>query len=145
MNAQSSRKLNLLKLSVPFYFSPPLEKNAGTVVSTTEGDKDLTWMNGVWEGLAYQKNTNETWIIRLTVDKDRYSIAYPSFPCRGTLALIGWGQNVAKFREKITYGRCVDNGEVDVQRLNSSQIAFRYAEPGSTKIDSSATLDRVVH
>jgi hypothetical protein len=50
----------------------------------------------------------------------------------------------AKFKEKITYGvsRCVDNGDIIIERISDSQIAFKYIEPNSTVVMASTVLNK---
>ena len=103
-----------------------------------------TWLNGTWTGTGYQIDNNETWTMRLTVTGGKYSIDYPSLKCGGVWKVMGVGSSVATFREHITYGKdlCTDRGKVTIERLNSSQIDFRYSNPGKPEITASAILKK---
>jgi hypothetical protein len=100
--------------------------------------------DGIWEGTGYQRNPNENWTIKLTVQNDTYRIDYPSLSCGGEWKLISRDKCAVTFREKLTYGqkRCVDNVTVTMQKLNDSQIAVWYIEPNRTRVNSNAVLDR---
>jgi len=102
------------------------------------------WLNGTWEGTGYQMDADETWTMRLTVKGNRYLIEYPSLKCEGRwrpLRLRSW---TMRFREKITSGidECKDNGSVVIQRLSRKQIAYRYADQGTSEVSASAILNR---
>ena len=83
-----------------------------------------SWLNGTWEGAAYQRDIKSSWTMRLVAEGDKYSIEYPSLSCGGEWILVSKDSNRARFRERITYGKkqCVNNGNVFIERLNDSQI-----------------------
>ncbi len=102
------------------------------------------WLNGTWEGTGYQMDTESTWTIRLTVDRGKHTIEYPSLKCGGRwqpLRLTNW---VGEFRERISFGLedCVNGGRVTIQRLNGRQVSFRFSYRGTNQISASAILNR---
>lgn len=107
-------------------------------------DIKTSWLEGVWEGAAYQINTQTTWTIKLTVRNDTYSVEYPSLDCGGNWILVDSSGKTAKFKERITFGlsRCVDNGYATIERISDSQIQFKYNEPNSTVVVASAVLNK---
>lgn len=108
----------------------------------TECNKRCYWLNGTWEGKAYQSNTKTSWTLKLTAQDNSYSIEYPSLSCGGNWYLVSQDSRTARFKERITYGadKCVDNGNVLIERIDPSQVAFRYTLPDSTDVVASATL-----
>lgn len=106
--------------------------------------KGNTWLNGEWTGTGYQIDTDSTWTMRLTVNGRRFKIEYPSLKCGGKWTLLAASTRTAWLREKITSNpqECADNGSVVIQRLNRSQVAFRYQNAGSKEFSASAILNR---
>jgi hypothetical protein len=106
--------------------------------------KAKPWLDGVWEGAAYQINTNTTWSIKLTVRNNTYLVEYSSLSCGGNWTLVDKTSTRATFKEKITYGvgKCVDDGGIIIERISDSQIAFKYLEPNSTEVMASAILNK---
>jgi hypothetical protein len=102
------------------------------------------WLEGIWEGTAYQSNTRENWTIKVTVHNGTYRIDYPSLSCGGEWKLISMDASTAKFKEKLTYGQdsCVNDGNVTIQKLNNFQVAYWYVEPNQTRVTAIAVLDR---
>ena len=119
--------------------TPPSEAS-----STMPTNVNARWLDGVWEGAAYQINAKTTWTIKLTVQNNTYFIEYPSLSCGGEWVLVDKGFSRTKFKEKITYGadRCVNDGEVTIERISDTQVAFRYTEPNSTVVMASSILSR---
>lgn len=103
-----------------------------------------SWLSGTWTGTGYQIDANETWTMKVTVTGKTYTIEYPSLSCSGRWELISFGSNLAKFRERITTGidNCTDRGTVTIERLNSTQIDFRYQNPKKTLFSASGILNR---
>jgi hypothetical protein len=106
--------------------------------------KGHSWMNGEWVGTGFQIDTDSTWTMRLKVEGRRFRIEYPSLKCGGKWILLNASANSARLREKITFNlqQCADNGRVVIQRLNRSQLAFRYQNAGSKEFTASAILNR---
>jgi hypothetical protein len=79
----------------------------------------------------------------LTARDDTYFVSYPSLLCGGEWTLVDKNFSRAKFKEKITYGRrCVDNGDIIIEKISDSQIAFKYIKPNSTVVMATAILDK---
>jgi hypothetical protein len=106
--------------------------------------KGHSWMNGEWVGTGFQIDTDSTWTMRLKVVGRRFRIEYPSLRCGGKWTLLTASGSSARLREKITSNpqECADNGRVVIQRLNRSQMAFRYQDAGSKEFTASAILNR---
>lgn len=102
------------------------------------------WLEGIWEGTAYQSDTKENWILKLSVKNGSYRVDYPSLSCGGEWKPIRLGKRIATFREKLTYGHneCVDNVIVTIRRLNRTQVAYWYVEPRQRRVNGIAVLDR---
>ena len=102
------------------------------------------WLEGIWTGTGYQSNPKQTWTIKFTAQNDTYRIDYPSIPCGGEWKVITLGKSTATFRERLTYGQtlCIDNGTVTIQKLNDTQVAFRFVEPNRTRVTARAVLNR---
>lgn len=72
-------------------------------------------ISGAWSGLGLQTEPAETWTISLSLGADGGGrIDYPSLQCGGVLTFEGVRGPVSLYRERITYGDCVDNGLVGV-------------------------------
>ncbi|MDQ5846739.1 MAG: hypothetical protein M3539_15740 [Acidobacteriota bacterium] len=106
--------------------------------------KNGRWLNGTWEGTAYQMDINETWTMKLNARRNRYTIDYPSLKCGGRWKLQNINSWTATFREHLSYGQdeCVDQGRVVIQRLGNGQIAYRFYNRGAGRVTASATLNR---
>ncbi len=102
------------------------------------------WMQGKWEGTGYQISDKSTWAMSLTVTGTTYSIDYPSLKCGGEWRIVSMNSETATFTERLTYGKenCQDDGNVVVERLSDSQLAFRWTFPGELEVDASAILNR---
>jgi len=120
------------------------EKTKSARLATRKPAPSKGWLEGVWEGTAYQSNTKENWTLKLTVKNRTYRIDYPSLSCGGEWKLIRMGKRTATFREKLTYGQsdCVDNVTITIQKLNRTQVAYWYVEPGQESVIGIAVLDR---
>lgn len=102
------------------------------------------WLEGTWEGTAYQSDTKENWMLKLSVKNGTYRVDYPSLKCGGEWRPIRLGKRIATFKEKLTYGHdeCVDNVTVTIRKLNRRQVAYWYVEPKQTRVNGIAVLDR---
>jgi hypothetical protein len=114
-----------------------------TVAVCPQG-KSRAWLNGSWEGTGYQMDTDTTWTMSFRARGRRYTIEYPSLKCSGTWRLVSVNSRRAIFRERITVGResCVDRGVVTIEKLNGSQIAYRFSNAGTSQVSASAILNR---
>lgn len=116
-------------LTSDFYFNPIDEK----------------WLEGSWEGTAYQGSVFAARTIRLAVQNNAYALEYPSQSCRGDWALLQSQNGKATLREKRMNGRnsCEDGGEIVLERVNNSQLVFKYFSPGRNEIRASAILNKL--
>ena len=105
---------------------------------------NILWLDGIWEGAAYQSNTKTTWTIKLTARNNTYLIEYPSLTCGGKWTLVNKSSSVVEFKEKITYGvgRCYDDGNVIIEKIKDSQITVKFFEPNSSIVIASTTLNK---
>ncbi len=71
---------------------------------------------GVWTGVGFQEQgagVQETWTVRIEVSASKVlKIDYPSLDCGGQLEPAGRDGHVRLWRERITYGPCIDGGQV---------------------------------
>jgi hypothetical protein len=106
--------------------------------------RSFGWLEGVWEGTAYQSNTKENWTLRLTARNNTFRIEYPSLSCGGEWKPLHRTKRIATFREKLTYGQndCLDNVRVTIQRLSDTQVIYWYVEPNQTQVMGIAVLDK---
>jgi hypothetical protein len=67
--------------------------------------------------------------MQLTASGSKYKIDYPSLKCGGEWRIVSLGLETATFKERITDGKdkCVDDGNVVIERLNVNQLAFRHS------------------
>ncbi len=107
-------------------------------------NKDYEWLNGTWEGTAYQIDSDTIWTMRLTASGGRYAIEYPTLKCGGSWRIVSLSLERATFIERINHGRdkCVDDGNLIIERLNAEQILFRWTLPDSLEVMATAVLKR---
>ena len=89
--------------------------------------------DGTWEGWGHQNNGLE-WTIKIKIDSNnkRYLIDYPSLNCGGTLTLISSTQDKVEFFEKITYGRCYDEGITSLHKTSENKADFYWSKEGTS-------------
>jgi hypothetical protein len=104
-----------------------------------------SWLNGVWEGKAFQTNSDQTWEMRLSARRGKFLIEYPSLNCSGEWKLIKVGRNTAQFRETIKDNTedCEPTGNVYIRKLNNNQLMYSYSYIGKRERVASAILNRV--
>jgi hypothetical protein len=58
--------------------------------------------------------------------------------------LLGKEAGKARFKEVITRGvnRCENNGIVLIEKINETQVSFKYSSPNTTSITSTAVLGK---
>ena len=102
------------------------------------------WILGTWEGTAFQVDAQTTWTIKFAAQKDKYTIEYPSLHCGGDWTAIKVGKKKATFRETLTFGqdKCVDGGQAIIEKISDTQISFKFVDPGSPNVNSTAVLNR---
>ncbi|SBW22589.1 hypothetical protein FDG2_2844 [Candidatus Protofrankia californiensis] len=88
---------------------------------------------GRWEGVVSQPGAHpDKYPIRLELRNGRIgevvgSVAYPTFPCSGSLTLIVGGDET-RVQEKINDGesRCADNGEIRLYSQSDGTLRWEY-------------------
>lgn len=103
-----------------------------------------SWLNGTWLGTGYQVDDDSKWTINFTAKTNKYRIEYPSLSCGGEWYLTSVDSKKAVFKENITFGsdKCTDNGTVTLEKVNSTQLSFRYSNPNTSKVNATAVLDK---
>jgi hypothetical protein len=86
-------------------------------------------IEGRWHGLGAQRSIPAGFDLEYTVcialDGESGTIDYPSLACGGSLTRLSRDQTGTVFRERITYGNCVDGGEVTVD-LVKDKLSFTW-------------------
>ncbi|MCU1267218.1 MAG: hypothetical protein JWM21_3536 [Acidobacteria bacterium] len=105
---------------------------------------DVSWLEGTWEGTGVQTN-EQSWPIKLTVSGHRYLIEYPSLGCRGEWVLSRKDSESATFVERVDANstKCMDAGNVLIEKLNGEQIKFSYSPNNTATIIATATLQKI--
>lgn len=108
--------------------------------------QQLDWLDGPWEGVGYQENTNTVWSIALGIDsgQEKYEIEYPSLSCGGVWELESSDENKAVFVERIKTGllNCVNNGRIVVTKIDQEYVTFSYFHPYDNSLNAWSTLKR---
>lgn len=112
--------------------------------------EDISWLNGNWAGVGYQSGAvNETWTIKFfcNVDKEVFTIQYPSLNCQGFWKVSEKEKNRVIFKEQIAKGdhTCILTGTVIVTRVDDDHISYSFFNEidGKLVLDSFSTLTRV--
>jgi hypothetical protein len=92
-------------------------------------DKQIAWLQGSWEGIGYQPQTQTNWNISLEADmkEKKFMIRYPSLNCSGQWKLLKLDKNQATLEEIITedaYHSCDPHNYVVLTRLNEKYITY---------------------
>lgn len=96
---------------------------------------------GIWEGRGYQYNTSQSWTIRVIIVGNQSKIEYPSLRCGGDLIPLTRTADKIEYRERITYGSCVNNGKTVITKLNENTVKFDWFEANGSK-GAEGTLTR---
>lgn len=106
--------------------------------------EDLQWLNGAWEGIGYQSNTDETWSVEMEFDvKDRQGrVNYPSLYCSGDWTFFKYKKGKVYLGEQIKKGlaNCMEFVDVIVTPVDDWHIAVIYFDPVSKKAIATALL-----
>lgn len=115
--------------------------------ASSKVDTTTDWLKGEWQGIGYQLNTSGNWSIRLKVNDDRYSIAYPSLECSGNWQLEKKSDMKLEFIETITKGtdKCVNKGRIIITKVDENHVTFTYFSPYSGELEAYSTLIRKSH
>ena len=105
---------------------------------------DNTWLQGNWEGTAYQGNLRAAQPIKFAVRNNAYAIESPALSCNGEWMLSQSKHGQATLREKTANGssRCEDGGEIVVEKVSELQLVFKYFQPSANRIVASAILNK---
>lgn len=96
---------------------------------------------GIWEGRGYQYNNSQSWTIRITIVGNQSKIEYPSLRCGGDLIPLNRTANKMEYKERITYGSCINNGRTVITKLNANTVKFDWYEANGSK-GAEGTLTR---
>jgi hypothetical protein len=108
---------------------------------------DITWLNGLWEGVGYQEGY-PAWTIEVDCNtkKERFLIRYPSLNCQGFWTVESTETNQVVFREKIAKGdhNCLLEGILVVTRIDDNYITYSFFEEidGKRVLSSFSTLKK---
>ncbi|CAF1539920.1 unnamed protein product [Didymodactylos carnosus] len=91
---------------------------------------DSSWLNGTWEGVAYQCYgfTGSKWkiVLRANATEGTFKIDYPTLGAGGHWILVENKGLMLMFREKITYGQgCSQNDIISIAKLGDGTALFR--------------------
>ncbi len=108
---------------------------------------DPMHFGGTWEGQGCQSD-GPCWSILAVIVADEEgrptgAISYPSEGCTGRLQFVQWEPgDVAVFRERFDKpGRCVPNGWLRLQLVDTKTMNFVWAHPDG-RVDAGTTLQR---
>lgn len=103
------------------------------------------WVNGAWEGIGYQLNSETTWSIRFIPGENSSKIFYPSLECGGTWTLQSSEPSKLVFFEEILEGtlRCTNYGKVVITPVDATHISFTYYNPNLGTVNAFSTLEKV--
>ncbi len=105
------------------------------------------WMDGKWQGIGYQLNTQSTWSIDFwgRSAENEFSIQYPSLKCGGNWKLNAFDETQAWFKEEIEFEKmnCLDLGTIVITRINENHITFTYFNPISKALEAFSTLEKI--
>jgi len=96
-------------------------------VTPQPGGGGLAGKIGIWEGVGQQSGIS--WTIKIDIKEGGQLIEYPSLGCGGVLTLLTETDTQLIFREKITFGGCVDNGFVELTDESSNKLIYRWYYP----------------
>lgn len=97
--------------------------------------------NGDWHGTGLQVDpggVQSTWTIDLSIGKDRSEISYPSLGCKAVLHRVSSTPTQITFREEITEGDCIDDGQITAT-FENGRIFWFWTKP-DLEADASAVL-----
>ena len=106
--------------------------------------KRSSWLQGNWAGTGYQSDIENTWTMKLSARKNRYTVEYPSLKCGGRWRLVSVSRSRAVFRERIAQGlgECEPRGTFVIVRLNARQLGVWYSYLGKKEVVASAILNK---
>ncbi len=123
--------MNIMRAVIAILLLGALTISCGsTGGSAREFAPDTEWIDGVWDGVGFQRDAGSTWTIRLTAKRSEnsFKIEYPSLACGGEWRLVNFTSHSGKFIERIVFGRdkCVDNGIVVITLVDRDHVSFTH-------------------
>jgi hypothetical protein len=123
--------MNIMRAVTAIFLLGALTISCGsTGGSARESAPETEWIDGVWNGIGYQRDVGSTWTIRLTVNRseNRFKIEYPSLACGGEWRLVEFTSHSGKFIERIVFGRdrCADNGTIVITLVDGDHVSFTH-------------------
>lgn len=102
------------------------------------------WLEGRWEGTAFQTDHNSTWAMSLDARRGTFTVEYPTLDCTGEWRLTRLTRWRATLAETVTRNpdRCAPRGHVTLLRLRRGQILYLYSYQDSRAVVASAVLNR---
>lgn len=106
------------------------EDCAGEICAILKSEKcvvDARTIYGNWSGSGHQSpaGSQPDYPVSMTLNSSGGSIDYPSLACGGTLSFVSGNERAAEYVEHITYGNCLDGGNVTV-RLENKVVAWTW-------------------
>ena len=110
----------------------------------TQDYKIIKWLDGNWEGMKYQTNTDKAWKIKLSCNSKKgiYRVEYSDLNCIGYLVLTNLKGKTAFFTEKIDKGSCVHDGYVIITLVTKNLISFTCLRDNKTRLASYCTIQK---
>lgn len=101
---------------------------------------------GIWDGIGTQYNPTAQYTMLIAITEGVTgsvigTIAYPSERCGGVLTLLNEYTNSIRLLETITYGTCLNNGIVTLQRQNNNTLQYSWIN-NSSPVTATGTLMR---
>jgi hypothetical protein len=96
-------------------------------------DNSLT---GTWSGSGHQSGGGQPtsdYPVVMTIAQVGGTIDYPSLACGGSLTELANSGASAKYREQITYGKCLDGGMIEVN-LIGGKLAWTWRGLGDVNV-----------
>lgn len=91
---------------------------------------------GSWSGSGHQTGgglPSSDYPVVMTIAQAGGSIDYPSLGCGGSLVELANSGTSAKFREQITYGKCLDGGMISVNMVGN-RLAWTWTGTGDLTV-----------
>lgn len=138
-----------------FAVSRNVEKNqlSSSAVSSTDtietNDKqhkiNLASLEGTWTGSAYQDDIKQNFDLKLTCEKGKYTIEYPSIGCGGAWQVTESTSDKVVFVEQLSYGQdiCNNGGTVVINFEGKDKLKFQYYYPNLDTLNAVGVLRKM--
>ncbi|MEH2110464.1 hypothetical protein [Nostoc sp.] len=135
--------LTICLIVAPTLLSIPTNKSQTVAIAQTTSSVPSGYV-GVWRGNGIQSNNNQ-WSILITlisgeVDSIIGTIAYPSLNCGGELSLQSVNKSSIEISEDITYGNCIDNGIITLQKASAKKLTFAWRKNSNPETATGSVL-----